>query len=693
MKHFLGKSKLSRKFVLLFMVCAFLPTFVLLFVSYDRVSGQLVDQSVKKLIRETKTYGLSLYERLIRVSDQLAFFARLIEMEGVDRAVQMRDSFPEISELFDSIVLLTPTGELQVFIDSNGLPIDEKMMSLLSTRSNKLEIYAVRGEAHPVPIYLSLPVNMDRELRGYLVAKVNVAYLWGIGSVPLLPTATELAVYDESGSALVGTYAAPGGSLADLPQDSEENQRQFEYLHDDRRYYAGRWNLFLESRFGAGSWTVVLSQSEEYLLATLKDFKRNLFLAILLGLWLILFVSLLLIRRGFAPLGELQKRTRQIAAKDFTSEISLASGDEFEELAQSFNVMSRQLGKQFAALETIDKIDRAILSSITLPDIIAAALPMLKQFFACETVVLGLEVGRSEHYLKSHILSEEVPESTVEHVTVSEGRKGVLFQSPEPFVWPRGLAGIERISVLERYEEGTIISVALFKDDQAKGIIILGHRQPKVYDEGEMRQLRQLADQLSIALSNSELVENLEKLATGTIEALARTVDAKSKWTAGHSERVSMLAGMIAGKLGLSEAEVVRLNRGGLLHDIGKIGVGKAILDKPSRLTDAEYKEIMTHPEIGVKILEPIEAYQDILPMVLQHHERFDGSGYPLKLAGKQIDLSARILAVADVYDALSSVRPYRPSWSRTAVLDYIADHSGSHFDPDVVAAFRAIVH
>ncbi|MBE0585080.1 MAG: HD domain-containing protein [Desulfofustis sp.] len=691
MKHFLGKSKLSRKFVLLFMVCAFLPTFALLFVSYERVSGQLVDQNVQKLIRETKTYGLSLYERLVRVSDQLSFIARLIEMEGVDKMLQVQDNFPEIAELFDGIGLLTPAGERPIIIYGDRFPVDEKMVAAVSGRSNRLAIYAAHGDAHPAPIYLS--VTMDQGRRGYLVAKVNVAYLWGIGTVPLLPTATELAVYDQSGTALVGTFAAPGGSLAELPLESEENQRQFEYRHEGRRYFAGRWNLFLESRFGAGSWTVVLSQSEDYLLATLKDFKRNLFLAILLGLWLILFVSLLLIRKGFAPLGELQKRTRQIAAKDFTSEISLTSGDEFEELAQSFNVMSRQLGKQFAALETIDRIDRAILASITLPDIIAAALPMLKKFFACETVVLGLVVGRSEHYLKIHILSEELPEPAVEHVTVSEGRKGVLFQSPEPFVWPRGLAGIERISALERYEEGTIISVALFKDGQAKGVVILGHRHPRAYDEGEMRQLRQLTDQLSIALSNSELVENLEKLATGTIEALARTVDAKSQWTAGHSERVSMLAGMIGNRLGLSEDHILRLNRGGLLHDIGKIGIAKAILDKPSRLTDGEYQEIMTHPEIGVKILSPIEAYQDILPMVLQHHERFDGSGYPLKLAGAQIDLSARILAVADVYDALSSVRPYRPSWSRSAALDYIADHSGSYFDPEVVTAFRAIIH
>lgn len=693
MPSFLGKSKVARKFILLFLISAFLPTFGLMFFFYERISAELLDQNVNKLVRETKTYGFSLYERLSRLGDQLSFLGHLIEQEGVEQVLRMQDGFAEMAELFDELVLVTDASE-QTFIVGNSLSVGESVVTeTFKERNSRVSLFSVTA-AHGFPaVFLSLPVVIPQGGSAWLVAKVNFQYLWGIGMVPLLPAATELTVYDRDGLALVSTYASPAAADTEIEVKSDEILEYQEYVHDGHRYLAGKWDLFLEAKFGAGTWTVVLAQSEDYLLASLKSFKRNLFLAILLGLWLILLVSLILIRRGLAPLGELKERTRQIAAQDFSSEIKLKTGDEFEELAVSFNAMSRQLGKQFAALEAIDKIDRAILGSITLPDIIRVTLPMLKTYFECETVILGLAADRSEDYLKVHILSDEWSEPVAEYITIHDRQKGVLFRSESPFVWPRGLSDLARIDRLRRYGDGTIVSVALLQEQQVKGIVILAHAHLRAYDDIELKQLRQLADQVSIALSNSELLDNLERLANGTIEALARTVDAKSKWTSGHSERVSVLAGMIGAGLGLAEEQVLRLNRGGLLHDIGKIGVSRSILDKPSRLTEEEYAEIMSHPERGVRILEPIQAYQDILPMIQQHHERYDGSGYPNKLAGDDIDFTARILAVADVYDALTSMRPYRPGWSRAAALDYISAHSGSHFDPEVVKVFRTIIH
>ncbi len=693
MGHFFGTSKIARKFVWLFLVCAFLPTFILLFISYGRVSDQFIDQNIGKLIKETKTYGLSLYERLVRMSEQLQFFARLIERDGLDNVALIQERFPELTSIFTGLILYFPDTNQSVSIagDTDGW---SAVLAELSVDFNGgVAIHKRFPDYGPAILYLGIPVPLPSERFGYLLATASPDYLWGVGTVPLLPVAAELTIYDEHGRQLIGGEASSGARLVDLTLTGLEHGKGFDYLHDGERYLAGIWGLFLDARFGSGTWTIVLGQPESYLLGSLKDFKRNLVLAILLGMWLILFLSLLLIRRGFAPLQALQERTQRIAAKDFTGEMSLATGDEFEELAQSFNTMSRELGKQFAALEAIDKIDRAILSSITLPDIIMATLPMLRDFFTCDMVVLGLVSGRSEYHVKAHVLGEGDTEPFVEHIVIDEGRRKTLFTSPEPFLWPQGLGGIERFSILNRYDAGTIVSMALLQDLQVKGIIILAHRRPHTSDAGELRQLRQLGDQITIALSNCELVENLEKMVTGTIEALARTVDAKSKWTSGHSERVSLLAGMIGTRLGLPEDHVVRLNRGGLLHDIGKIGISREILDKPSRLTDEEYRTIMTHPEIGVKILEPIEAYQDILPMILQHHERYDGSGYPGKLVGEQITLEGRILAVADVYDALSSMRPYRSGWVRTDALDYISNYAGTYFDPEVVAAFRAVVH
>jgi putative nucleotidyltransferase with HDIG domain len=215
---------------------------------------------------------------------------------------------------------------------------------------------------------------------------------------------------------------------------------------------------------------------------------------------------------------------------------------------------------------------------------------------------------------------------------------------------------------------------------------------PRPENEDEVKQGRQVVDQLSVALTNARLVENLDKLAKGTVEALARTVDAKSRWTAGHSERVAAFAGRIARAMGLPEKEIETLVRAGLLHDIGKIGISLAILDKPDRLSDAEFAEIRTHPVIGAKILEPIAAYQDILPVVAQHHEKFNGSGYPGGLKEEEIDLRARIMAVADVWDALVSDRPYRGGWVKERAKSFIVDKAGVDFDPNVVAVFLELV-
>jgi putative nucleotidyltransferase with HDIG domain len=172
---------------------------------------------------------------------------------------------------------------------------------------------------------------------------------------------------------------------------------------------------------------------------------------------------------------------------------------------------------------------------------------------------------------------------------------------------------------------------------------------------------------------------------------LARAIDAKSPWTSGHSERVTEMAMKIGGQMGLSATEMNTLRRGGLLHDIGKIGVRSNILDKPSHLTDPELTQMRDHVRIGATILEPLPGFADVLPIVTEHHEWFNGEGYPRGLKGEEISLGARIFAVADVFDALTSPRPYRQGISRSEVMQHIRERAGRQFDPDVVAAFLKV--
>ena len=192
-------------------------------------------------------------------------------------------------------------------------------------------------------------------------------------------------------------------------------------------------------------------------------------------------------------------------------------------------------------------------------------------------------------------------------------------------------------------------------------------------------------DQLKITINA------LEELDLGTLTALARAIDAKSAWTAGHSERVTNLALKLGHAMGLSAESLEIMHRGGLLHDIGKIGTPPAVLDKVGRLEPEEMQIMRDHVKIGVRILEPVPCFREALPMVAQHHEWFDGSAYPAGLAGENISLHARILAVADCYDAIVSDRPYRKGLPARQALEILRQKSGKQFDPMVIEVFERL--
>ena len=194
---------------------------------------------------------------------------------------------------------------------------------------------------------------------------------------------------------------------------------------------------------------------------------------------------------------------------------------------------------------------------------------------------------------------------------------------------------------------------------------------------------------------NKELKETndkLEKAYLETIETLRFTVEAKDTYTRGHSDRVSEYSVLIGKHLGLSEEDLHLLRVGGLFHDIGKIGVPDSILLKTSKLTDDEYSEIKNHPTIGAHILSNATIFENAIPVVKHHHERYDGFGYPSKLAGENIPYLARIAAVADSFDAMTSKRTYRDSMPMDIVIEEIRKNKGSQFDPNIADTFLNIL-
>ena len=207
----------------------------------------------------------------------------------------------------------------------------------------------------------------------------------------------------------------------------------------------------------------------------------------------------------------------------------------------------------------------------------------------------------------------------------------------------------------------------------------------------ETKSIESVCGLLGAFLENADLYEEQRLSFIGTIRAMSGALDAKDRYTRGHSDRVAYMSAEIARAIGFSDEEVERVRIAGIVHDVGKIGVPEHVLCKPGRLSDDEFEMIKKHPEIGHRILEGIPGLKDILPGVLYHHERYDGRGYPHGLAGDDIPLLARIIAVADTFDAMSSNRAYRSKMAREVVLAEIAKCAGSQFDPRVAEAFLGL--
>lgn len=211
--------------------------------------------------------------------------------------------------------------------------------------------------------------------------------------------------------------------------------------------------------------------------------------------------------------------------------------------------------------------------------------------------------------------------------------------------------------------------------------------------ESGIKSVKQMDEIKRINEELSESNEKLEKAYLDMVQTLRYTVEAKDTYTRGHSDRVSEYSVLIGEKLGLPEDQIKTLRIGGLFHDIGKIGIPDSILLKPDKLSDDEYSQIKNHPSIGAHILGSAEIFKDIIPIVKHHHERYDGNGYPSRLKGEEIPYIARIAAVADTFDAMTSRRSYRGPIDIEHVKEEIKRCEGTQFDPQIAEVFLDILN
>lgn len=208
------------------------------------------------------------------------------------------------------------------------------------------------------------------------------------------------------------------------------------------------------------------------------------------------------------------------------------------------------------------------------------------------------------------------------------------------------------------------------------------------FSEGKRKLLSVLADRAATAIENARLYDGIMRVFRETLQSLVLALEAKDRYTAGHTKRVTEYTRMVVESLQLPPAQREAFCQGAMLHDIGKIGIDPQKINKPGRLTEEEMAMFRSHPSIGRRILEPIKFLEDIIPSVYYHHEKYDGSGYPEGLRGKDIPLGARIVAVADTYDAMTSTRAYRKALSHATAAAELKRCAGTQFDADIVEAF-----
>lgn len=679
-------TRIGHRILLLFVLSALIPIATLAVVSYREVVSELRAQSARRLHESTKMVGLSVYNRILLLEHDLRASGLDQDLEGPSGRGTDEPAAARFEQVF-----AVPDGELPAQVLRSGETrsvVQERLQWLRGGGSVLLS--RVRESGRP---RVTLLVRGQRPGPGAetIGGDLNPTFLWGGVGGAMVPAGYQACWFDDRMQLLSASF--PGCS--ELPALLGSGPRapvagRVELTAEGTQYVASYRRIFLKGRFSVLDWVVVLCEPKASVLASVAQFRRVFPPVVLMTFWVVILLSLVTLRKTLGPLDRLKAATSHLADRDFQWRVDIKSGDEFEELATAFNEMAGRLKSQFKTQAMIAELHRTILSALDVSLVIEATITGVLKTLECDLACVALSddlggtvtlhTGRSDGTAvrsSSHRLAQ------LDRERLGEGRTVANLMAPDD--------SLRRLLDPEG-ELATVILAPIALRRQGPGALILGWRTGDGLASSREEEVRRLADQLEVALANSSLVKELGDLTWGTLQALARAVDAKSSWTAGHSERVTRIALDIGREMGLSADQRRALRSGALLHDIGKIGVPRQILDKPSTLDEEEVRAIRSHPLIGERILEPIAAFEEALPVISQHHERFDGSGYPRGVAEAAIDIKARILAVADVYDAMTTVRPYREARSHETAVTTIREGSGGQFDPAVVEAFLRVV-
>lgn len=669
------RTVVGRRIVLLFLLCAVLPTLGASVVIYQRATHQLETESRERLIAGAKWVGMAVMQQLTFLEQELVFLDDAVRGDSASLA-ELDSRLDGISD----IAVVQPDGATRVVRGRRfDIPAEAETRAAAAAGVTAL---AIESDPDGARILLGRRLAPDG---GVLWARMEADAPFRTAKVY-----AEEEPFDGFcvGSGQATLYCSP--AVSGRPQELAGHGRMLEWEDGAGESHLGAvWPLFLGARFGAPSWTVLVSAPRASTLGSLAGSTSLFVLVLAAALSLVLLVSSHQMRRTLGPLERLKEAVDRIRQGEFELDVDIEGNDEFAALGAALTATSRKVGAQLKILETLQSVDRAVLSSLSEDAVVQALLT--DDAVAADATAVGVALfdghgdGRVWTTLSEDGSPAAMPGGRPLVDRLLKGREWAVLEAD-------ALAG----SPLDlRCGEGADPPVRLVRLTTGAGMIgalafaIDGQGTSRLaLDEG----ISTIADQTAVALTAARLVSELDDLGSGAMLALARAIDAKSPWTAGHSERVAGIATSIAEEMSLEPARVDVLRRAALLHDIGKIAVPSSVLDKHGPLTPADRRLMEGHVEAGLRILEPIDAFADILPTIRDHHERLDGSGYPEGRCEAEIEPLAMILAVADMFDALTSERPYKPGADAMDVLRLLEGEAGTKLDVDVVAAFGRVI-
>ncbi|MCL2723889.1 MAG: response regulator [Polyangiaceae bacterium] len=367
------------------------------------------------------------------------------------------------------------------------------------------------------------------------------------------------------------------------------------------------------------------------------------------------------------------------------------------------HVVQRGLEKQRLAAENLRlkealslyKVSEAIAASLSLEEVLTTVSEAAIHEIHADLAAIWLDDGEGSHYERQRLLPPTPLRSgTLKGVTdnafgVFNGTAFTDHFAQDNFLLVNGAKAARFFEGAPAHPVHSLLAVPLRVGQRLVGWIgVVSYTKGKRFDEGQRKLMSIVASRAAAAIENARLYQDLRATFQQTIEGLAKAIDKMDGYTGGHSDRVATYATYLAARLGLPPDQIEIVRQSALMHDIGKIGCALN-LNKPGKLTHEEYEAFKHHPIYGRDILEPIRFLHPLIPGVYAHHERWDGRGYPLGLKGNNVPLIARIISVADTYDAMTSNRSYRRALPHEVAVAEIERCSGTQFDPEVARSFN----